>query len=338
MLTNNKSSTVLPKLPDINIAMEVFVPGLTIANPVRVLPLPLTEYMSKPYIFKSAEEFEELVAKVPKYKNLEELYNDVKRQWSIFTKFGNEHTTICSADTIFTYLQDKLGMTHYLIFVGDNGSGKSTNLFVFRELAYRFVMNSNMTYANVYSLLGSDKQGAVTIGDNEVTNLDTDDRKMQVYKDGYTLEIPNLRLDVTFGRHQYKLYGYCFKALTLEKLPRSRQAKGLLQRSFVLPCIADVPAVDILQATLKLNNLKYAKFLEDLRILRNSLLIYRMLHYYDRLPELELNIDNRATQLVKPLYQLFHNTKQPLREVSLAVNKYLSDQRENGTHSIFCCV
>ena len=40
-------------------------------------------------------------------------------------------------DTIFTYFQDKIGMTHYLFFVGGNDTGKSNNLTVFEYTGYR---------------------------------------------------------------------------------------------------------------------------------------------------------------------------------------------------------
>ena len=39
---------------------------------------------------------------------------------------------MCTADTIYTYFQDKIGLTHYFsFFVGNNASGKSNNLTVF---------------------------------------------------------------------------------------------------------------------------------------------------------------------------------------------------------------
>ena len=49
------------------------------------------------------------------------------------------------ADTIYTYYQDKLGLTHYLFFVGNNSSGKSNNLRVLQYLAYRNMTSTDIT-------------------------------------------------------------------------------------------------------------------------------------------------------------------------------------------------
>ena len=55
---------------------------------------------------------------------------------------------IGAADTIFTYFVDKSSSTHYLIFVGDNETGKSTNLIliefvgIVRSLALSYVYDT----------------------------------------------------------------------------------------------------------------------------------------------------------------------------------------------------
>jgi predicted ATPase len=71
--------------------------------------------------------------------------------------------SLSTADTIFTYFQDKIGLTHYLFFVGGNNSGKSNNLTVLSFLAYRNMTSSDMTSANIYQFLGSGEEGIGTI-------------------------------------------------------------------------------------------------------------------------------------------------------------------------------
>jgi hypothetical protein len=97
-------------------------------------------YMNKPYVFRSEQELQELVANI-KTKNLDDLYNKVKSIWKKYVDADDFHIAICTADTIFTYFQDKIGLTHYLFFVGGNDSGKTNNLWVLHFLAYR-----NMIY------------------------------------------------------------------------------------------------------------------------------------------------------------------------------------------------
>jgi hypothetical protein len=83
------------------------------------------------------------------------------------------HLSLCSSDIIYTYYQDKLGLTHYLFFVGDNTSGKSNNLSLIHILAYRNFMTTDMTAANVYQFLGSEEEGQGTLCVDEADQIDS---------------------------------------------------------------------------------------------------------------------------------------------------------------------
>lgn len=319
--------------PDIKLTFEIPLPESEGGG--RVLPLPTREYLSIPYEFKSKDEFDRLVAEVRQYKTAEPLYYEVKRQWMLFSKFGGDHNNLCSMDTVFTYFQDRLGLTHYLIFSGAKNSGKSTNLFLFKILAYRNIMSSNIPHADVYSLTGNcAKEGAFTLSDNEVTNLDTDDKKLQVYKDSYTKGIPNHRLDTTFGRKIQKLSGYSFKALSLENFPTGEKVEGFLQRCIPLPCKGKVQELDIVLVLNSLPGDDLYPYYEELRILRNKLLIYRMLHYFDKFPTVKLNIPNRENQLFQSLFRIFQNTKHALRDLENVATRYTIENRERTAHTL----
>lgn len=56
---------------------------------------------------------------------VDSLYTKVKSMCKKYADRDDFHIVICAADIIFTYFQDKLGMTHYLLFVGDNDVGVS---------------------------------------------------------------------------------------------------------------------------------------------------------------------------------------------------------------------
>ena len=107
------------------------------------------------------------------------------------------------------------GITHYVFFVGGNGTGKTNNLHLFNLLAYRNVLSSA---ANMYQLLGSGKHGVVTMCKDEADDIDGDREKMKIYKDGVTTNIPVLRTDISFGRRQFMYNTFCFKACAAEKL------------------------------------------------------------------------------------------------------------------------
>ena len=99
-------------------------------------PITLTSYLSKPYTFNDREDLDKYIYE---YRNetLDSLYAEVKSEWRKYVDADVFHLSLCAADTIYTYYQDKVGLTHYLFFIGDNASGKSNNLRVLNTLAYR---------------------------------------------------------------------------------------------------------------------------------------------------------------------------------------------------------
>jgi hypothetical protein len=297
-----------------------------------LLPLPVHTYMSRPYTFSSEKEFYALIEKV-KDETLNTLYQKVKSKWNLYIDHGKEHNTMCAGDTIFTYFQDKLGITHYDFFVGGNGTGKTNNLYMFNLLAYRNVLSSDMTAANMYQLLGNSKLGVVTMSEDEADDIDKDREKMKIYKDGVTTSIPVLRTDISFGRKQFKFNTFCFKAFAAERLPDVIIAKGFLQRCIIYNCRYGSPRYDISEVIEPGGDRKLQRLLDDLLELRNKLLIYRLLHYHDEIPNIELNIKDREKQLFKSTFRLFQNSGKALEELKVGINKYLSDYRQRRSNT-----
>ena len=104
-------------------------------------------------------------------------------------------------------------MTHYLFFVGNNGSGKSNNLQVLKFLAYRNFTSTDMTAANIYQFLGSDEEGQGTLCEDEADRIDNDRPKMSIYKNGYITGFPVARTDTSFGRKQAKTKYILFQSI-----------------------------------------------------------------------------------------------------------------------------
>ena len=66
---------------------------------------------------------------------------------------------------------------------------------------------------------------------------------------------------------------------------------------------------------------------------RNLLLVYRLLHYKDKIPDVKLNIENREKQLFKPLIRVFQNTE-TLKELLPIISKYVRQRRESNANSL----
>ena len=138
-----------------------------------IKPFPRSAYINRPYEFSAVEELERIIAET-KEESFDALYYKVKKIWIKYIAEGDNHLSICAADCIFTYFQDRMGLTHYLFFVGDTTSGKSNNLHIINFLAYRNMLSTDMTVANIYSFLGYEYEGIGTICEDEADDIDED--------------------------------------------------------------------------------------------------------------------------------------------------------------------
>ena len=134
-------------------------------------PIDRTSYLNKEYLFHSSDQINDYIKRAYE-ETLDTLYQKAKSIWQKYIDADNDHIAICVADTIFTYFQDKLGMTHYLLFVGDNNAGKSNNLAVFQYLGYRALFDTSITPANIYQYLGGIEEGQGIILEDEMDNVD----------------------------------------------------------------------------------------------------------------------------------------------------------------------
>ena len=298
------------------IAEKVEMPRIVLEDLINfdentvIKPPQYADYIDRPYVFKSLKEFQELI-EIVKIKNLDELYEHVKSMWQKYVDADDFHISICAANIIFTYFQDKIGLTHYLFFVGGNTSGKSNNLTILHYLAYRNMTSSDLTAANIYQFLGSGEEGLGTICEDEADDIDEDIEKMRIYKNGYTTGRPVLRTDTNLGRRQFKFNTFCFKAFAAEKLPDSTKAKGFNERTIELPCTYGFPKEDISEVVNSAGDDEFQGLLDELNKTRNMLLIYRLLHFDDKIPNLRLNIENREKTTIQAYYQEYFKIQKP---------------------------
>ena len=157
-----------------------------------------------------------------------------------------------------------------------------------------------MTPANIYQFLGFREEGIGTICEDEADDLDQNAEKMKIYKNGYTTGQPVLRMDTdNSGRIQYRFFTFGFKAFAAEKLPDSVKSRGFLQRVIELPCIYGFPKYDIMEVTNPAGEEKFSKLLDELEHVRNLLLMYRIIHFRETIPDINLNIINRESQTLQ---------------------------------------
>ncbi len=303
-----------------------------------ISPPDKSNYLSKEYVFSSKEEVEHYIKRA-QTERLDSLYYKAKGIWNKYYDNDKEPLTLCAADTIFTYFQDKMGMTHYLLFIGDNNSGKSNALRVFNNLGYRPLFEVDTTPANIYNFLGQFEEGQGIILEDELGNIEEDEDKMKIYKSGYVSGAQVTRMydsTTTTGKNtttkrQQKYNTFCFKAFSAERQPNDK-AKGLLERIFPIKCSPGSPQYDISEITNDAGDPQHKKLYREIEDLRKLLLVYRIMHYDDKVPDIELSITNRDKQLCKPLIRLFNNTKAQ-EEIVVSLSKFLAEKNNKKLDS-----
>jgi hypothetical protein len=296
-------------------------------------PFERSAYLSEPYKFESREHFKACVEKAST-ESRDSLYRKVKSIWRKYIDADDFHISICTADTIFTYFQDKIGLTHYLFFVGSPGSGKSNNLLVLKYLAYRNFTSTDMTAANIYQFLVSGEDGQGTICEDEADRIDEDRQKMAIHKNGYIKGFSVARTETAFGRKQHKYNTFCWKAFAAENFPDAFKAKGFNQRLLELQCSFGDPEYDITEVTSPAGEEGFQHLLDELNEMRNTLLIVRLIIFNIKIPDIKLNIKGREKQLFKPVLRVFQNTE-VLNGLLPVVSRYVAQKREANYSTLY---
>ena len=325
--TINKYSQGIPLAESILIDNKPFfiqlIDGKLVLSPkiqlsdIIIEPPERTEYLSKEYNFQSEEEVNHFI-ELAKKETLDSLHDKVKSIWKKFVDIDEDFINICTADTIFTYFQDRLGMTHYLWIVGDNNTGKSNVLLVFSYLGYRAIYDTSITPANIYNFGSQLEEGQCIIIEDELGDIDEQIEKKKMYQVSYRSGTKVTRMyehnnsgnnNKRKSSRQQSFFMYCFKVFASEKMPDKIKSKGFLERLISLRSLPGEPQFDISEVVNDAGDEQFKQLYQELLDIRKLLLIYRLLHYNDLFPNIKLNIKNRYKQLTKPLIRLFQNTK-----------------------------
>jgi len=284
----------------------------SVEEQTRVLvPPQLEEYAYVSYEFKNKEEIQKYADRITNEEiSLDKLFQKVEPMVSNFNEQEEYKLSIISQDIILSYFQDRFSTIHYDILVGIPGSGKSSLSDTFGALAYRPVNMTDPTAANLYRLLGTIEPGQCTIILEEAERIDQSQDLMAVLKTGYTLNGRVARINMNTSKQEF-FYSYGLKIMVAERTPSQRIAKGVIDRSFILNCFKGNPVNDIKETLnpTQTGGPKHEELLAEIIDLRKILLVYRLIHFRDPFPNLDIGIIGRDKELAKGPLQLFHATK-----------------------------
>src|SRR5438093_5865364 len=109
----------------------------------------------------------------------------------------------------------------------------------------------------------------------------------------------------TDNKKQEWYYAYCMKIILHEKSLDATSAKGILDRCLPINSVKGFPQYNIKEVRNPQGNMMRQKHLDEIIDLRKLLLVFKLVHSYDPLPEVEIGLDGRDRELCKPTLQLF---------------------------------
>jgi hypothetical protein len=313
----------------------IFQPHIEEKTRVLYPPSP-EEYIHEPYEFQSEDEINKFIELARRETNFS-LYQKCE---SIVSKYIDQEPhikKILAVDIVFTYSQDKSPTVHYLGIFGDNNSGKSSIGDVFEALAYRTLNTTDPSTANIYRSLGPVEPGQISLVLDEAERIDQSHEMMTILKTGYDYRKTVSKVN-DFTRKSEKFFTFCQKVIIGERAPSPILAKGLNDRLLSDIVYYGTPEYDIKEIlnTTKSSDAEYQNLYNEIQEFRKLLFIYRLIHFEDPIKNLDIDIQARKKELVKPYLQLFTNVssehdKQIFDEIQKTFDIFLkikSDKKE----------
>jgi len=307
-----------------------------IEEATRILRPPFSEeYPYTPYEFKTTEEPTKYLQMALK-ETPDSLLQQTKELVRLFNDVDENTVNLLSANILGSYFQDRFSTVHYLIIIGDNGTGKSSFGDTFECLGYRAVNITNATESFWFRVFGPNEAGQVTIVAEEVDKIDASSQIMGMLKVGYQPNAKVPRMNNNNDKMEF-YYPFGFKILIAEKSPTEQNARGLLDRAFKIKSYKGRPDFNIKEVRNAQGNPKKQQLLDKILHLRKLLLMYRLIHFKDIFKEITIGLDGRDEELCKPLLQLFSTlgaSESVQRELEMTLQHFLNIKNKRKESSI----
>lgn len=309
---------------------------LTIEEPTRTIRPPRPEeYPYTAYEFEDEEELRNYFRRGNSI-SINELYQLAKSFFNMYVDQDENIITLLSADSLFTYFQDLFPITHYTEGVGGNDVGKSSIGYTFAYTGYRVVRGTSISGPNYIRILGSVEPGQCVIIEDESDSISEDPDKIRILKAGYEYDtrIPKTNMN-TKNQETNWFFPFGYKMILGEKSINEWKAKGLADRTLSFKCRPGHVRYSIKKVVSQTVNksLTLQKFYDDLVNFRKLMLCFRLTHYKDKLPEIEVNLINRDLELTHPILQLFYGTES-FEEIKTALQFFITKRRDKRSRSI----
>lgn len=294
----------------------IFVQDFIETDHKKYCPLEPQEYGYRPYSFSSAE-----IASPNSELSKSELLDDVKNLLDRYLVVRELDKNLVLGNIFVTYSMEWITTLHYLYFVGETESGKSTGLHLGSWLNYRCLYGEDIPHADIYNFLGYDEEGAGTICEDEAQELDKEKSKIRTYKNSYSIGSKKAVILNTDNKKRQVYYKtFCPKWFAGERLP---QDKGFRERLAVINMIEGMPESNIKRVT--------AAEADKLNQTRNNLLLWKLQNMGRTFDRHSSRLQGRDQELWEDFLSIANNTKY-FEKFSNVVTFYIS-QRHAAIHN-----
>lgn len=272
-----------------------------------LIPPSQEEYLHNSYEFQSLDEIKKITETIQKEK--ESTFSLYRKTKSIVSKYVDQEEHIISliaADIVFSYFSDRFSTVHYTGIFGANGSGKSSIGDIVEALAYRAVNTTDPSAANIFRSLGSVEPGQITIVMDECDKIDQSSQMMGILKTGYDYKKIVTKVNPNTGVPE-KFYAFSPKYIIGEKPPSLGVAYGVMDRTFANTVYYGKPRYDIKEILnpTDTGGQEYRHLYQEIEKHRKNLFVFRNLHFKDTIRNIDIGIEGRNKELIKPYLQLF---------------------------------
>lgn len=269
--------------------LERFTHNDTIYEPI---PKDCCGYAEYEYTKKEIDFFKD------KSADKQYLLNKAWQITNIFIDASDIVKTLITVDLVLSYCLEWIDSVHYLYFVGETESGKSTALHLFKNLGFRCLYSNGLGHANIYNFYGNAEEACGIICEDECQDLWRHPDKIATYKNSYTRgSIKPIILLTSNMKKQifYKTFG--LKLFAGENIPHD---KGFMERLAIVHMVEGTPEGNIKRPT--------EKEKETLRTLRLGMLYWKVSNIHDGLPQVESGLKNRDAELWDDFHRVAKDT------------------------------
>lgn len=289
-----------------------------------LIPPSQEEYLHNPYEFHSIDEIEKIAETMQNKK--ESIFSLYLKTKSIVSKYVDqeEHiVNLIAVDIVFSYFSDRFSTVHYTGIFGANGSGKSSIGDIVEALAYRAVNTTDPSAANIFRSLGSVEPGQITLVMDECDKIDQSPQMMAILKTGYDYKKIVTKVNPNTGVPE-KFYTFSSKYIIGEKPPSLGVAYGVMDRTFANTVYYGKPRYDIKEILnpTDTGGQEYRELYQEIEEHRKNLFVFRVLHFRDTIRNIDIGIEGRNKELVKPYLQLFSDAS---TDEELAISRELQE-------------